>query len=189
MTENSGDRWKELLRRAPRWLIVVVVAIGWAAIQLGMRLLRGKEVVVEDVALTGAFGLAIGFFVLWAGRRAQAKEGMLPPGSPTATNIKKAISTGQLPAQASAEQWETELIWILIQERHMVWVTPLVCGLLTALGVFLMFDSPEHPWFGLVCTVAFLGLTIWFPIWGRRRRVRIQELMAQFPDNASQVHN
>lgn len=189
MTDNSTSRWQELFRRAPRWLIVLVVGIGWAAIQLGMRLLRGKEVVAEDVALTSAFGVAIGIFVLWFGRRVQAKERKLPPGSPTAANIQKAISTGQLPGEASAELWEAELIWILIRERHTVWVAPLGFGLFTALAVFLIFDSPDHPWFGVVCGVLFLGLGIWLPVWERRRRVRIQELMAQFPDKESQVHN
>jgi hypothetical protein len=189
VTNNSTGRWQELLRRAPRWLIALVVAVGWAAIQLGMRYLRGKEVVAEDVAFASAFGVAIGIFVVWFGRRVQAKERNLPPGSPTPANIQKAISTGQLPEQASAEQWEAELIWILIRDRHTVWVAPLVFGLFTALAVFLIFDSPEHPWFGVVCGVLFLVLAIWLPAWERRRRARIRELMAQFPDNTSQVHN
>ncbi|MEC5180151.1 hypothetical protein [Arthrobacter sp. CG_A4] len=157
MTESPRARWQELLRRTPLWLIALVVAVGWAAIQLGMRLLQGKEVVAEDIALTSAFGVVVGIFVLWFGRRVQAKERKLPPGSPTAANINKAISTGQLPEQASAEQWEAELIWILIRDRHTVWVAPLVFGLFTALALFLIFDNPEHPWFGVVCAVLFVG--------------------------------
>jgi hypothetical protein len=165
----------------PRWLIVLVIAIVWAALQLGMRLLIGKEVEAENVAATAALGVALGILTLWWARRAQAKERNLPPGSPTGTNITKAMSTGQLPEQASAQEWEAELIWMLIQDRHMVWVGPLICGLFSAMGVFLAFGKPEHPWFGVVFAVAFLGMAIWFPVWVRRRRVRIQKLLAQLP--------
>ena len=153
--------------------------------QPGTRVLRGREVTAEDVLVYGAFGVATGIFTLWSAFRAWAKERALPPGSPTAMNLRKAISTGQLPEEASAEQWEPELIRILIQERHMAWFGPLMCGLFTALGVFLILDSPERPWLGVICSPLFLGLTVWYPFWVRRRRVRIQELLAQFPEEES----
>lgn len=34
MTENSRGGWQGLLQRTPRWLIVLVVGITWAAVQL-----------------------------------------------------------------------------------------------------------------------------------------------------------
>lgn len=179
MTADSRGGWQGLLRRTPEWLIVLVIATGWVALQLAMRLLMGKEVEAEYVAVTGSFGVALGVFTLWFSGRTQAKERALPPGSPSGANITRAMSTGQLPELASAEQWEAELIWMLIQDRHMVWAGPLICGLFTALGVFLAFGRPQHPWFGVVFTVAFLGMTVWFPVWVRRRRKRIQELLAK----------
>jgi hypothetical protein len=182
VTENPNGRWLRLLRRPPRWLIVLVIAVVWAAMQLGLRLLRGKEVAADDVVVYGAFGVALGIFTLWLASRARAKEQGLPPGSPTAANIQKAMSSGHLPEQASAEQWEAELIWTLISDRHMVWVGPLVFGLFTALGVFLMFDQPGHLWFGALRTTLFLSITIGFPFWVRRRRARIQKLLAQLSD-------
>jgi hypothetical protein len=46
----------------------------------------------------GSLGLAFGLFVLWSAVRAQAHERSLPPGSPTGTNLKKAMATPSLPA-------------------------------------------------------------------------------------------
>lgn len=108
MTANSGGKWQEWLRRTPLWVLVPVIAAALTAVQLGTRLLRGKEVPAEDVLAYGAFGAATGIFTLWSAFRARAKERTLPPGSPTATNIRTAISTGQLPEEASTEQWEPE---------------------------------------------------------------------------------
>jgi hypothetical protein len=189
VTENSKRTWQGLVRRTPLWILVLVIATAWAALQLGIRFLRGKEVAAEDVliygAIYGAFGVALGVFTLWMGFRAAAKERALPPGSPTTSNIKKAISTGRLPEGASAEQWEPELIRILVQERHMMWIGPLLFGLFAVMGIFLIFDKPEHPWFGVLCTPLFLGIAIWYLVSMPRRRARIHALLAQFPEEES----
>ncbi|MET1088004.1 MAG: hypothetical protein ABWY04_12930 [Arthrobacter sp.] len=78
-----------------------------------------------------------------------------------------------------------ELTKIIRQERHMGWSGPLMFGLFTAIGIFLIFDRPEHPWLGVFCTITFLGLAVWFPISVRRRRPRIQALIDQFTDEES----
>ena len=56
------------VRRTPIWILVLVFAAAYAAPQQGMRLLRGKEVGPEDVAVYGAFGVAVGF-PLWVRHR------------------------------------------------------------------------------------------------------------------------
>lgn len=185
MAENSKSGWQRVLLLAPRLVVVLAIAIAWSAIFLGLEILQGDNVEPVDVAITGVLGLAAAFFALWLGRRARAKERKLPAGSPTGTNIARAISTGRLPEQASAEEWEAELLWILIRERHMAWIGPLVCGLFAALGVFLALGMPEHPWFGVLFAAASLGMALWFPILIRRRRARIQELIDQFTDEGS----
>lgn len=185
MTEKSGHSWQDLLRRAPTWVLVLVFVIIWSAVVLGLDFLRGEDIEAADVALTGVGGLVVAAFSLWFNRRVMAKEQKRPPGSPTGTNITRAVSTGQLPEKASANEWVPELSKIIRQERHMVWVGPLVFGLATALGVFLSFGKPDHPWFGVVCSALFLSLAIWIPGSVRRRRVRIQKLLAQFPEQES----
>jgi uncharacterized membrane protein YhaH (DUF805 family) len=185
MTDDSRGGWKGLVRRTPLWILVLVIAAAYAALQLGMRLLRGKEVAAEDVAIYGAFGVVFGIFTLWMTVRTGRKGQSLPPGLPTASNIQKAISTGELPEQASAAQWEPELVRILVQERYMMWIGPILFGLFTAMGIFLIFDDPEHPWFGVFVTPIFLGLTIWCQVSIPRRRVRIEKLLAQFPEKES----
>jgi hypothetical protein len=185
VTRNSRGGLQGLVRRTPLWILVLVIATAYAALQLGMRLLRGKEVGAEDVAIYGAFGVAIGIFTVWMAVRTAAKDRALPPGSPTATNIKKAISTGQLPEHASAELWEPELITILIQERRWAWIGSVFFGLATVLGVFAIFEPGENPWLGVVCSVMFLGLAVGFPLWVRHRRPRIQKLLDQFPEEES----
>ncbi|MCU1532252.1 MAG: hypothetical protein JWO49_1823 [Arthrobacter sp.] len=185
MTENSRRSWQALLRRAPLWVLMLVFAVIWSAVVLGLDFLQGEDIDAADVVITGAGGLVVATFALWFGRRVRAKELKLPPGSPTGTNITRALSTGQLPEKASAEKWVPELSRIIRQERHMVWIGPLMCLLFAALGVFLIFETPARPWLGVLCTPFFLGLAIWFPVGVRRRRARIQELLAQFPEEGS----
>jgi hypothetical protein len=181
MAENSGSRWPGRLRRAPLWAGTLVFAAIWSAAMLGMDFLQDENLEPADLVATGAGGLVVAAVALWFGRSVQAKELKLPPGSPTATNIKRAISTGQLPEQASAEQWGPELRKIIRHERRMVWIGLLEFGLFTALGIFLIVDRPGHPWFGVVCTALFLGIAICTPFWVRRRRARIRSLLAQLP--------
>jgi hypothetical protein len=185
MTGDSRGGWQGLVRRTPLWILVLVFAIAWAALQLGMRLLRGKEVAAEDVAIYGVFGVVTGILMLVVARWVLKRERKLPPGSPTATNIKRAIATGELPEHASAKAWVPELNKIIRQERHMMWAGPLIFGLFTVMGIFLVFGDPEHPWFGVLGTALFLGIAIWYPFWIPRRRPKIQALIDQFPEEES----
>jgi uncharacterized membrane protein YphA (DoxX/SURF4 family) len=182
MTENSTGGWQGLLRRAPRWVVGLVIAVAWSVMILGLEFLQGEDIEAADLAVTGVLGVAVAAFALWFSGRIRAKERKLTPGSPTGTNITRAMSTGLLPEGASAEEWVPELSKIIRQERHMVWIGPLMMGLFTAIGIFLISDRPEHPWFGVFCTITFLGLAVWFPISVRRRRPRIQQLIDQFPE-------
>lgn len=67
----------------------------------------------------------------------------------------------------------------------MIWFALLEAGLFTALGVFLIVDRPDHPWFGGVCAALSVGAAIWLPFWVRRRRARIQELIARLLEEES----
>ena len=185
MAENSTGGWQGVLQRTPRWVFGLVIAVAWPVMILGLDFLQGEDIEAADVAVTGVLGVVVAVFALWFSGRIRAKERKLPPGSPTGANITRALSTGQLPEGASAEEWVPELSRIIRQERYMVWIGPLMFGLFTAIGVFLIFDRPEHPWFGVFCTITFLGMAVWFPIWVRRRRPRIQHLIAQFPEEES----
>jgi hypothetical protein len=185
MTGDSGSGLRGLVRRTPLWILVLVIATAYAAGQLGIRLLQGRKVGAEDVAIYGAFGVVFGIFSVWMGVRAARKDRALPPGSPTATNLKKAISAGQLPEHASAELWEPELIHLLIQDRRGSWFVSVFFGHATVLGVFVIFEPSGNPWLGVVCCVVFLGLAVGFPLWVRRRRRRIQKLLDQFPEEES----
>ena len=80
----------------------------------------------------------------------RARERRKPSGSPTVTNINEAMSTGRLPEHASADQWVPELSGIIRQEQWSAWVGAALFGLSAAMGVFLVFDKPEHPWLGLL---------------------------------------
>jgi hypothetical protein len=47
---------------------------------------------------------------------------------------------------------------------------PILFGLFTAMGIFLIFGDPEHPWFGVLVAALCLGIVIWYPVWIPRRR-------------------
>jgi len=185
MTDDPGRSWQRLLRRAPLWVLFPVFVVVWMAVHLGMDFLLGENIEAMDVAMSGVGGLVVATFALWFNRRMVAKEKRLPPGSPTGTNITRAMSTGQLPEHATAGKWVPELSKILRQERHMVWVGPLACVLFAALGVALAFGQPEHPWFGVLFALASLCAAVWFPVEVRRRRARIQKLLSQMPEEES----
>ena len=103
-----------------------------------------------------------------------------PPARRSHWTIGRPSPPGRCRRMLPRNSGNRQLIRILIQERHMAWLGPLMCGLFTALGVFLILDSPERPWLGVICSPLFLGLTVWYPFWVRRRRVRIRELLASF---------
>ncbi len=181
--EVSG--WVRVLRRAPRWALVLGIAVVYTAFMLGMKLLQGEQVEPLEAAITGALGLAVGVFAVWFTGRQRAKEKQKPVGWPTATRLKEAVSTGRLPEGAAAEQWIPELTKIAAQERYMIWIGPLLFGAFTAMGVFLTLENPDHPWFWVLATLGFACIALWYPIWIPRRRTRIEGLIAQFPNRGN----
>lgn len=117
MTDNSRDGFQALLRRAPVWVLFLVIANLWPVLMLGIRWLRGQEISPEVVAIYAAFGLPAAGLLIWLTRWIRARERRKPPGSPTVTNIDEAMSTGRLPEHASAVQWVPELSRIIRQKR------------------------------------------------------------------------
>jgi len=47
------------------------------------------------------------------------------------------------------------------------------------MGVFLVVDTPEHPWLGLLTAAGGLGAAIWYPTRVPRRRARIEAPIAE----------
>jgi hypothetical protein len=182
VTDDAEGRWIRLLRRTPRWGLVLGVAAAWTTTMLGMELLKGEEVEPAEIAITGAAGLAVGAFALWFTQWQRARERKKPAGWPTATNVKEAVSKGRLPEGAAAEQWVPELARIVAQERYMVWIGPLMFGAFAAMGVFLIFENPAHPWFWVLATAGFVALAVWYPIWIPRRRENIQRLITELTE-------
>lgn len=179
---NYEDGWRGLVRRSPNWLLVVAMGALYTALILGMDLLKGDEIEPVKAALTAVIGVGLGCFAIWINRWRQARDSRKPEGSVTTPRLQQAISTGQLPEHAAAEEWVPELQKIVRQERHWAWGGPLFFGLFTAMGIFLIFDDPAHPWFGVFISAGFLGAAVWYPIWVRRRRARINGLIAELED-------
>lgn len=67
----------------------------------------------------------------------------------------------------------------------MVWIGMVLCAGLAGLGVFLIVGNPDHPWFWVFATVFFAAAAAWYPIWIPRRRKKMQNLIAQFPDHGA----
>jgi hypothetical protein len=168
------------------WVIFLVIAVLWPVLMLGMCWLRGQEISPEVVAIYAVFGLPVAGPHL-AEPLDQARERRKPSGSPAVTNINEAMSTGRLPEHASADQWVPELSRIIRQEQWWAWVGAALLGLSAAMGVFLVFDKPEHPWLGPLAVAGGLGLAVWYPIWVPRRRARIEALIAQFPEETAEI--
>jgi hypothetical protein len=85
-----------------------------------------------------------------------------------------------LPEQAIAEEWVPRLKKIIRQDRFSISVVLLEFGLFIAVGTFLIFNRPDDPWFGVVCTALFTGMVVWLPFAMHRRRARIRRLLAKF---------
>lgn len=170
-----------VIRRTPLWIQVLVIALGWTALHVLFDLLRGEGIDTGETIFRMIVGVFLGCLMIWMVFRQRAKEQLLPPASPTESNISAAMSTGHVPEGALAGDWVPQLQKTLRQERPMVWAGPLLFGLFTALGAFLMLEDPDHPWFGGLAAAASLGTAVWYPLWIRRRRVQIQGLLDQFP--------
>jgi hypothetical protein len=177
--------WQAQLQRAPLWVVGLAVAVLWSVVTLGMDALQGKDLGVADLAAVGAVGIVVAVSVVLVGRWAKARDRKLPPGPATTGNRNRAIAAGKLPEQAVAEEWVPALKKDIRQDRYMLWVGLLEFGLFTALGIFLIFDRPDHPWFGVVTSLVTLGIAIWIPFGIRRRRARIEGLIAQLSEQDS----
>lgn len=184
VTDDAESRWIRLLRRAPRWTLVFGVAVMWTTVMLGMDLLQGEEVEPVEIAVTGAAGLAVGGFTLWFTLWQRARDKKKPAGWPTVTNVKDAVAKGRLQDGATAQQWVPELARIADQERYMMWVGPLMFCAFAAMGVFLVFENPDHPWFWVLATIGFVAVAVWYPIWVPRRRERIERLINELTEGS-----
>lgn len=179
--DGPWARWQAFLRRAPLWTVALIGACFWTALMLGKDALQGKPITLGGAAATGIVGLLFGGGLILVTTWRRRMDRRQPAGSPTPSNLQRAISTGQLPAQASTWMWLPELDKIVQQERSLVWVVPPLCGAFSVLGVVIVFDDLNHPWFGALIAALFLAAAVCFPLWIARRRTRIEALMAQLP--------
>lgn len=181
-TKKDEERfWIRKLRQTPKWVLVLVIAAVFTLLVLGKDLLTGESLEPARIVATAASGLVIAAFLVWFTRWQRRRELRKPAGSPTVTNFKAAISTGRLPEHARADQWIPELTKTIRLERHMTWIGFILFGGFAAMGVFLIIDNPDHPWFWVIATVLFAGLAAWYPMWTPRRRKKLEALIAQFP--------
>lgn len=183
-TEQTAKKkgvWGRALRRLPGWLIFLIIAALYVSFLLGKDLLSGESIGPADVALAALTGLVVPAVILWINRWKNLRDKKKPSGTPTATNFERAMSTGRPPLDATAEQWVPELQRAIRADRVMAWIGPLLFGAFGSLGVSLIINNPEHPWFWVLATIFFFSLAAWYPIWTRRRRPKLLGLIAQFP--------
>ena len=181
-TKNDEEGfWISKLRQMPKWVLFLVIAALYTLLMLGKGLLTGEILEPSRIVITAVVGLAVAASIFWFTRWQLRREHKEPAGWPTVTNVKSAISTGRLPEHAKAEQWIPELTKTIRLERHMAWIGLLIFGAFTAMGIFLIIDNPEHPWFWVIATVLFAALAVWYPIWTPRRRQKLEGLIAQLP--------
>lgn len=179
--------WVRTLRRTPKWVLLLVAAALYALYSLGEKLLTGEQVRpghVVGAVFAGVVVAAAGFLtVRWQSRRDSKK----PPGSLTATNFERALASGNLPGDAEADDWVPKLHRAIRTERIMAWAGPLLFGGFTVMGIFLAVTNPDYPWFWILVTGIFAATAIWYPIWVRRRRVKLEALIDHFSGGGKHV--
>lgn len=169
------------LRRLPGWFVFLLIAALYTSVMLGMDYLTGENIEPLSIAVTAASGIALSAVIFWLVRWQRTRERRKPDGWPTATNFRAAVSSGQLPEGARPEQWVPELKKAIRMEWPMAWIGMTLFIGFAGLGVFLIIDNPDYPWFWALATVVFTVLAVWYPIWAPRRRRKMQELIDQFP--------
>lgn len=180
-TVRKSNFWARALRRTPNWIIFLIIAAMYVIFLLGEDLLSGESVRPADVAVAAITALVISALIFWLTGWKSARDGKRPSGSLTATNFERAMSTGRPPPEASAEQWISELHKAIRTDRIMAWVGPLLFGGFGSMGIYLINENSEHPWFWVLATAFFFSVAAWYPIWTRRRRPKLLGLIAQFP--------
>jgi hypothetical protein len=184
--DTSSGGWRTWREHPPLWLVGAAGAVLLTVVRLGLDFLSEEQMEPQRLAVTAIVGLLFGVFVVVFGRFVLARNQAKPAGWPTAINLRNAVATGRLPEGANAEQWIPELAGIIRTEKPMYWGGPLFFGLFAALGVFLVFDDPAHPWFGGLFAGLCLSMAIWYPFWIVRRRARIEALIARFPEETAE---
>jgi len=178
---RKSSFWARALRRAPNWIIFLIIAALYVIFLLGKDLLSAESVGPADIALAASTGLVLSAVIFWVTRWKSARDGKKPSRSLTATNFERAMSTGRPPHDASAEQWLPELHRAIRADRIMAWIGPLLFGAFGGMGIYLISENSERPWFWVLATIFFFSVAAWYPIWTRRRRPKLLGLIAQFP--------
>lgn len=169
----------------PGWVVFPLIAVLYTVGMLGKDFLTGESLEPMRIAVTAVAGIVVSVAIFGLLSWQSARERKKPEGWPTVTNFRKALSTGRPPKGARAEQWVPELTKAIRQERSITWIGPLLGVGLAGLGVFLVIDNPDYPWFWVIDTVLFIALAVWYPIWTPRRRKKMQVLIAQFQDDGA----
>lgn len=179
--------WVKTLQRTPKWILILVVAVLYALYSIGERLLTGERVGpghVVGAVFAGVMVAAAGFLaVRWQSRRDSKK----PPGSLTSTNFERALTSGNPPEDAEADEWVPKLHRAIRTDQIMAWAGPLLFGGFTVMGIFLTVTNPDYPWFWVLATGFFAATAIWYPIWVRRRRMKLQALIDHFSGGGEHV--
>ncbi len=178
--QDEEGFWIRKLRQMPRWVLCLLIAALFTLILLGRDFLIGETLEPARIVFTAASGVIASALTFGFERWHDARERKKPVGSPTVSNFKAAMSTGRLPQHAEAEQWVPELTKTIRLERHLGWIGPLLFAGFAALGVFLIIDNPDHPWFWVIATVGFAAIAAWYPTGVARRRKKLENLIAGF---------
>lgn len=180
MDDEKVSPWIRWLRRAPTWVLALVVAVLYTVVTFGTDLLQGKALTAGGLAAKLLVGVLFGGFVAWFRKRQRAKERQMPAGSPTRARLQSAVSTGRIPDEALEEEWIPELTQLASNDRGMVWFGPIMGGALATVCVVVIFFNPAYPWAWVLSAIGFAGLGIWCPIWVLRRRTLIARLIMKF---------
>lgn len=173
--------WARTLQRTPKWILFLSFAGLYALLSLGQNFLTGEPVRLGHVVGAVFAGLIVVSVGIWSARWQSHRDSKKPSGSLTATTFEQALASGEPPQGAVADQWVPKLHKAIRTDRIMAWVGPLLFGGFTALGIYLTVTNPDYPWFWVIATVAFAGIGLWYPIWVRRRRMKLEKLINQFP--------
>ncbi len=127
---------------------------------------------VTGAAVAGLlFGVAMGFVI-----NAQRKRS---GGVSRARAVTNALKSGQLPPEATVDEWAPLLGRRMHQARLFRRAGPLEFGLFALLGVYLFFTVPAGRALWSVEIVFFLVLVVWYPIWAAREVPKIRALERQ----------
>ena len=179
MTENDTRTWRE---RVASMSPLIVGLIGGTIFFIGTAAFRasdGRPFGVRDLLIYAGGGAFFGAVLALLNARQRKRGG----GIDAVFAVNAAQRSGQLPAGAQRSEWLPRLQQRRRSHLLAAWLSPVVFGLIAALGVWVFISTGEVSVVALIPVVVLGAFAVGMPIWSLAQVKKIDRMISELgPD-------